>query len=96
MRSGASQKPDLALEVIWTTGGLDRLDIYRRLGIPEVWIWEQGQLRLYGLRQDRYEPLARSDLFPQLDINLIRSLLARPTQTAAVRELRARLRQGGR
>lgn len=30
---GSSQKPDLALEVIWTTGGLDRLDIYRRLGI---------------------------------------------------------------
>lgn len=30
--------PDLAIEVIWTHGGLDRLEIYRGLGVREVWL----------------------------------------------------------
>jgi Uma2 family endonuclease len=36
---GATDKdmPDLALEVIWSHGGLDKLEIYRGLGVAEVW-----------------------------------------------------------
>jgi len=28
--------PDIAIEVVWTAGGLDKLEIYRRLGVREV------------------------------------------------------------
>jgi Uma2 family endonuclease len=28
--------PDLAIEVVWTSGGIDKLEIYGRLGIGEV------------------------------------------------------------
>lgn len=34
--------PDLAIEVAWTHGGLDKLDIYAELGVGEVWFWRKG------------------------------------------------------
>lgn len=30
------RRPDLAIEVVWTSGGIDKLDAYRRLGAREV------------------------------------------------------------
>lgn len=47
---------DLAIEVVWTHGGVDKLDIYRKLGMGEVWIWKSNRLSLHRLRGDRYEP----------------------------------------
>ncbi len=88
----ASDVPALAVEVIWTSGGLDKLEIYRRLGVAEVWIWKDGKITTFALRGDRYEQIARSELIPQIEFDLVRSLLELPSQTAAVRELRARLR----
>ena len=29
--------PELAIEVVYTSGGIDILKIYRRLGVKEVW-----------------------------------------------------------
>lgn len=84
--------PDLAIEVIWTGGGLDKLEIYRRLGVREVWVWQADQIQLWELRGERYERVTRSTVIPQVDIDLVRSLMELPTQTAAVRELRTRLR----
>jgi Uma2 family endonuclease len=84
--------PDLAIEVIWTSGGLDKLEIYRRLGVREVWIWQKDAITIFGLHGDRYERCERSEVLPQIDIDLICSLLDLPTQTAAVRELQTRLR----
>ena len=39
------QLPDLAIEVVWTSGGIDKLEIYRRLGVGEVWFWRDGRDR---------------------------------------------------
>ncbi|HEX6739168.1 MAG TPA: Uma2 family endonuclease, partial [Vicinamibacteria bacterium] len=88
----AGEVPDLAIEVIWTSGGLDKLEIYRRLGVREVWIWRSGVISVFALRGDRYQRIERSELLPQMDLALICSVLEAPSQTAAVRELRARLR----
>jgi Uma2 family endonuclease len=33
--------PDLAIEVTVTSGGIDTLEIYRRVGVQEVWFWEE-------------------------------------------------------
>jgi Uma2 family endonuclease len=85
------QMPDLAMEVIWTHGGLDRLEIYRRLGVRELWIWRKNTIGIWALRGERYQPIPRSEILPDIDIDLVVSLLDTPTQTAAVRELRARL-----
>jgi Uma2 family endonuclease len=88
----AGEVPDMALEVVWTSGGLEKLEIYRRLGVREVWRWKDGAITIFALRGDRYDRIAASELLPEVDIDLLRSLVDLPTQTAAVRELRARLR----
>lgn len=36
------QGPDLAIEVIITSSGIDRLDLYQGLGVREVWFWQAG------------------------------------------------------
>ena len=87
--------PDLAIEVIWTSGGLDKLEIYRRLGVREIWLCRRGEIEVYVVHGDRCERAPRSELLPKIDLALVRSLLDAPSQSAAVRELRARLRQGG-
>ena len=48
--------PDLAIEVTVTSGGINKLAIYARLQVPEVWFWEDGTIEVYCLREnDRYE-----------------------------------------
>jgi Uma2 family endonuclease len=84
--------PDIAIEVIWTSGDLDKLEIYRGLGVREVWVWQNGHIAVFALRGDQYERMTRSEILPRVDLDLVVSLLDMPTQTAAVRELRARLR----
>jgi Uma2 family endonuclease len=63
--------PDLVLEVVITSGDVNKLEKYRRIGVPEVWFWRKGQLYLYHLRLDGYEAIAQSELLPELDISLL-------------------------
>lgn len=85
------ETPDLVIEVIWTSGGIDKLEIYRRLGVGEVWLWREGVITMYVLRGERYEESARSRCFPDLDMRLLCSFLDRPTAMQAVRAFRAAL-----
>lgn len=94
---GSDQKkdrPDLAIEVVWTSGGMDKLEIYRRLAVNEVWVWKDGRLEIFVLRGDQFEPSASSRVFPDLDVALLVSFLDRPTVTQAVRAFRDALRAG--
>jgi Uma2 family endonuclease len=50
--SGPPDLPDFAIEIVWTRGGIDKLEVYRGLGVPEVWIWQDRQLRFYALGDD--------------------------------------------
>ncbi|WP_437678838.1 Uma2 family endonuclease [Sorangium sp. So ce131] len=85
--------PDLAIEVVWTHGGLDKLEIYRGLGVAEVWVWDRDEgLRVFALSNEGYQPRARSAFFPDLDPAWLAGFLDQPTQSQAVRALRAALR----
>jgi Uma2 family endonuclease len=91
--------PDLVIEVQWTRGGIDKLEVYRRLGIGEVWFWKGEQVMIQVLRGDRYERSARSRVLPKLDVELLVSFLDRPTALQAVRAFQEALRKpaaGGR
>jgi Uma2 family endonuclease len=87
------ERPDLAIEVVWTSGGIDKLEIYARLGVPEVWFWKDGRIEVHSLRAGRYESATRSALFPELDVELLVSFLDRPTALQAVRAFREALRK---
>ncbi|MEG3989211.1 Uma2 family endonuclease [Microcoleus sp. S28C3] len=84
--------PDLAIEVVFTSGGIDKLQLYKRLGIPEVWFWEDGVLSIYYLREE-YEQVARSELLPELDIALLVRYITYFDQYDAVTEFIKSLRE---
>jgi Uma2 family endonuclease len=63
--------PDLAIEVIYTSGGLNTLEIYQRLGVAEVWFWEDRQFTIYCLQNNNYQQQLQSKLLPNLDLTLL-------------------------
>lgn len=63
--------PDLAIEITVTSGGIDTLEIYRRIGVREVWFWEDGVISVYCLRSAGYELVSKSELLPELDLRSI-------------------------
>ena len=87
-------RPDLAIEVIWTSGSIKKLEIYRKLRVREVWIWHRGKLTAHALRGEIYEPMSESLVLPGIDLQQIAGLLDQPTTTsAAVRAYRDLLRK---
>lgn len=89
------RRPDLAIEVNWSTRGLHKLEVWRRLGVPEVWVWEDGALRVFRLGAGgRYAAARRSKLLPGLDLALLASFVGERNQTAAVKAWRLALRKG--
>ncbi|MDQ3037034.1 MAG: Uma2 family endonuclease [Myxococcota bacterium] len=88
----ALERPDFAIEVVWTRGAIDKLEVYRRLGVREVWIWEKGALSFHVLRGEAWERSERSELLPSLDPALIADAMTAETQSDAVRKLRAAMR----
>jgi Uma2 family endonuclease len=89
--SSAASRPDLAIEVIWTSGGLDKREIYRALGVRELWFWRRGKLTPYGLRPDGYEEIGDSQVLPGIDPVELCGYLDRPTASQAIRDYRATL-----
>ena len=63
--------PDLAIEVVYTSGGVDTLEIYRRLGVKEVWFLQNKKLIIYCIENDSYQTKPNSQLLPTLDLNLM-------------------------
>jgi len=85
--------PDLAIEVVWTSGGIDKLEIYRKLGVGEVWFWQNETIEIFALRDGIYESIAASEALPGLDLaELLRFVHVTP-MTRAVREYREKLRK---
>lgn len=76
------ERPDLAIEVIWTSGGIDKLEIYRGLEIGEVWQWQDGVIRIHLLDGDGYREADRSALLPELDVQLLARLATAPPREA--------------
>lgn len=84
--------PDLAIEVVLTSGIVDKLAIYQGLGVSEVWQWQAGQFLAYGLRPTGYELIAKSELLPNLDLQLFASYVNPTEQFDAVIAFRDQIR----
>jgi Uma2 family endonuclease len=68
--------PDIALEVVVSGGGIDKLDVYAGLGVREVWIFEDGRFHIHALGDDGYEQVQRSHLVPDLDFDALTRFVA--------------------
>jgi Uma2 family endonuclease len=97
--------PDLAIEVIVTSGSINRLELYRRLGVREVWFWQRNRLSLYHQREETptqfadtagYEPIQQSEVLPDLDLELLTRCLQLPNPLAAAKAFRQGLKDQGK
>ena len=80
------------LEIALTSGGVSKLEVYRRFQVPEAWFWRRNGLEIFALRPDEssYERVSQSRLLPQLDV----ALLERCVRIASWREARRAFRAG--
>jgi Uma2 family endonuclease len=85
-------RPDVAIEVVWTSGGIDKLEVYRKLRVREVWIWQDGRIQVYLLHGAHYRSAAASEALPGIDLVELVGFLDRPTASQAIRDYRAVLR----
>ena len=64
--------PDIAVEVNYSSGSIDDLEKYRRLGIPEVWIWNRNnQLEFYVLEAKKYRKSPESKVLNLLTSDMV-------------------------
>lgn len=90
-RDHDKETPDIAIEVIVTHGLLDKLEVYRGLGIREVWMFENGVFTIVTLRGGYYEPIAASEVFPEVELAQVARFVL-PDQHAAIVAFRDELR----
>ena len=65
-RPATDPPPDLAIEAVDTHDADEAVEVYRRFGVPEVWVCDQDQLTILVLQQDgRY---AASESEPGLPV----------------------------
>jgi Uma2 family endonuclease len=88
----AKDRPDLAIEIVRTRGGIDKLEAYRRLQIGEVWFWRLEAISVHLLDREGYKTSERSACIPDLDLELICRLALVEPMTEATKRLRAVLR----
>ncbi len=85
--------PDLAIEVEWAAGALDRLAIYGPLGVREVWTWKGRFLTVHALHKNAYVRVGQSMMLPTLDLGLLQRFIGDPNPTMALRSFRTLLRK---
>ncbi|MEM8603728.1 MAG: Uma2 family endonuclease [Cyanobacteria bacterium P01_H01_bin.121] len=79
--------PDLAIESDVTSK--TTLAAYATLQVPEVWIYENAQLKIYRLQDGNYQTCTVSQIFPELDIvELLPRLVEQAFQLGTSRMLR--------
>ena len=89
---GANRKhPDLVIEVVVSSGGINKLEAYKRLQIPEVWFWMNDKLLFYSLGNEGYEAVSKSQLLPSLNVDLLMRCINIENHAQALREFRGRI-----
>ncbi|MEM6612464.1 MAG: Uma2 family endonuclease, partial [Cyanobacteria bacterium P01_C01_bin.72] len=59
--------PDLAVEVVFSSGGIAELTKYRALKIPEVWFWQNQMITFYQLTNNGYQVIEQSNHLSQIE-----------------------------
>ncbi|MFN7523109.1 MAG: Uma2 family endonuclease, partial [Aphanizomenon sp.] len=85
--------PDLAIEVVVTSGGIDKLEVYKRLAVAEVWFFQNNQFAVYHLRDESYELVAKSELLPNLDLSILAKYVVADDPLDAALEFREKIKE---
>ena len=87
--------PDIAIEVVLTSGVIDKMTIYQGLGVLEVWVWQAGTIVVQQLREDRsgYTECPSSALIPELNLQLLAHHILPQEEPQALRRFRTLIRK---
>jgi len=88
------ENPDIVIEVIITSGRLDKKKLYRPKNIPEVWFWKKALITIFHLGEGGYEQRERSAFFPDLDLSVLQGYLEYEDQYDAITDLINSIRRG--
>ena len=75
--------PDIVIEVIVTSGKLDKKELYRPKQVPEVWFWKKGEIMIYRLGEQGYTQ-QDSQFLQDLDLSVLKRYLNYSDQYDAV------------
>jgi Uma2 family endonuclease len=90
------KRPDIAVEVVVSSGLVDKLAVYAGLEVPEVWLWEDGTLTVHRLTRQGYQRRTRSEVLPELDLDHLAGFVALDAnQTQQVKAYRRSLHAQG-
>lgn len=68
--------PDLVIEVDVTSPGVAKLPIYAGIGVPEVWVWDEGEIVVHRLADGGYEVVPESVALPGFPLEVAAELIA--------------------
>ena len=88
--------PDLVVEVDITSSSRSRLNIYKAMGVPEIWRYNRQGLAILQLHQGEYVERDYSPTFTVLSVEILGDFLERGTKSknhnSLIHELRLWLR----
>jgi Uma2 family endonuclease len=83
--------PDLAIEADVTSK--TTLGAYYLIGVPEVWIYDQGDFKIYLLQDKDYIESESSRVFPELNIKEMIPKLVQQAFAEGTSQMLRKLRQ---
>ncbi len=85
-------KPELIVEVGLTSGGIDKIELWRALGAKEVWVWQNDRLQGFAREaDDTFVPTTQSRLLAGLELSLVEEFAIVQPVSRALRGFRERL-----
>lgn len=85
--------PDIAIEIVVTNPLIDKLEVFRGLGIREVWVYKDNAFKFLVLQGDHYVAAPTSALVPEIDFARIAHYANEPDEHLALKALRDELRE---
>lgn len=85
--------PDLAIEIIETSGSINKLEVYKRLQVREVWFFKKNRIEIYYLRGETYEKISQSEVLPNLDLAMLAQYAVASDPLEAALEFREKVKE---
>ena len=92
-RPGTDNSPDLVTEIVVSSEAISKQPFYARFNIPELWVWENRKITIYLLNEnaDGYDSAEKSQIFPDLDMDLVEQCCKLETLGEAIKKFQATL-----
>ncbi len=84
--------PDFVIEIIITSGTLNKIGVYKPHKVPEVWFWKKNKISLFQLQAGEYQEVSRSQFLPDLELTLLQRYIDYPDQYEAVHAFQKAIR----